>query len=484
MGYGGNLTMPSKPLLYNTLAVTDFGYYTDSITSEKMLVIKDLGLAIPYVSGTTVKTKSCATAEQKKIVALDLDITCPCEECEYEFGIKIEKYVQKPGVLNSIYTPQSKFYGGRLPKVQECTSGEMADSDVLLMIKTIIEAIRDDVGTGGTKDDPAAVLAGMRYAFSDDDNTDNSVMTITIDGTTTTITADGSVANQMVAKINANTTVNPYVRADAYAEDYFYLSSKVNGQYFTAAAGTDITLESTNDLPQIVISQKEPGERFEVVFDDGFATKSTTGIVVLTGFTTVGSGTTTLYIDGTSVGASTDNTTVATMYGNLNTAIGAEDAYAYIYDGDDLYVSIVMGSTVSSFDLVFSATSTTSISGYAFSPLGKWAYLTADDVYREFSQLGHQGALAMQKRQTMPLADTDYCKYIIEWTQATASIHGASHGDTYKSTLVLYVAESAIDDLLWDDTNEMWENQTDADLDSGTFTADLSFTTMLAEWYS
>lgn len=101
---------------------------------------------------------------------------------------------------------------------------------------------------------------------------------------------------------------------------------------------------------------------------------------------------------------------------------------------------------------------------------GSWAVLTPDDVYREFSQMAHDGALANQHRVVKPL-NAAYSKYIFTILQGVNAIHGASHGDTYTTEIHVYIPSSQIAGDKWDASNFMWESTAD---DAG-FIVDTTF---------
>lgn len=92
---------------------------------------------------------------------------------------------------------------------------------------------------------------------------------------------------------------------------------------------------------------------------------------------------------------------------------------------------------------------------------------TADDVYRTFSHLQHDGDLANQHRVEKP-NNAAYTKYIFEILSPTAGFHGASSGHTNHLQIEIYVLTSQISGNKWDAANFMWESTAD----DGGFTAD------------
>ena len=101
---------------------------------------------------------------------------------------------------------------------------------------------------------------------------------------------------------------------------------------------------------------------------------------------------------------------------------------------------------------------------------GSWAVLTPDDVYREFSQMAHDGSLANQHRVEKPM-NVPYSKYIFTLLQGVNAIHGASHGDTYTTQIHVYIPSSLVSTDLWDASDLMWESVAD----DATFVADTTF---------
>jgi hypothetical protein len=467
-----NLTQPIPKFLFNTLVTADFGVYTDSVLSAKMLLIKKEGIAIPYVSGKSSSTKISPDEGAGKSVYLVLSTVCPCEECHYEYGIKVVKSVKRPGVLNDKYYPESRFYGSELANVQECTAGVMAAADVLAMEDEILAQIGADAD---------ASVDGFRvYEMSDDDASDTSTLTITIAGVTTTITKTGAhVATitgeaQMVAAINGEAAVNTVVfAARGITADKFWIISLASGGLFTAAAGTDTTLIQRGML----LDSKVVDEPFRVETEDGFATQTGWYHFKLSASDAyAANANVTMYnkVAGTwNTRAITSDTNIATVVAAINS--GAAEVNASLMDTDKIWV--LGDATVQGMDVAIPAGSNLTLFEF-MTATGEWSYMTSDDVFRVFMHNPSHGVLSeMSYSQNKPVDGTSYTKYIIKNTSDVAQLSGgAGHMGTFFKEVHLYIATSYLATDIWDATDYMYE------ADNAAFTADQTFDEVLTYW--
>ena len=469
-----NLTQPIPKLLFNTLVTADIGVFTDPVTSYKMLLFKKAGFSIPYISSTACSSTKISPDEGAgKSVLLTFSTVCPCEECNYEYGIKVIKSVKRPGVLNDDYYPEPRFYGSVLSNVQACTAGVMAAADVLAMEDEVLSQIGDDTD--------ASVDAFRVYEIEDDTPANESTFTITIDGTTTTITGAGDHStpsitgeSDMIATTNGTAAVNTTVfAARGITDAKLYIIGLTSGAVFTVAAGTTTTVLGR----YMLLDSKVVDEPFHVESDDGFVTQTgwyhyelsasdayaananVTMYTKLSGSWT----TTTLASD----------TNIATVVAALNAAAG--EVNASIVDTNKIWV--LGDSTVQGMDVTIPAGSNLTLFDF-FTATGEWSFLTSDDVFRVFMHNPSHGALSqMSYSQNKPIDGTSYTKYIFKCTSDVAQLAGgAGHMGTFFKEVHMYVTTSYLATDIWDATDYMYE------ADNAAFTADQTFDEVIVYW--
>ena len=108
----GNLVEITPVLLVNTITAADFGMYTDSLTSVKMLMFKKAGFTIPKTTNGGF-IKSSAVTGQVKISYFQLNDIAPADPTRYNFGVTIDPIRQNPGIQSVPYVG-AKFYGGEM----------------------------------------------------------------------------------------------------------------------------------------------------------------------------------------------------------------------------------------------------------------------------------------------------------------------------------------------------------------------------------
>lgn len=147
----GNLKQSPKEILLNSLDATKVSVYARSIGNDDyqaVMLIKDLGIEIPgaIIGGSSSMiqcVKNCTDLGAKKIVSLEFAPPCPCEECNWEYGITINHKDSPLGVQTRYFPAPSKFYGSSFPRV-ECTDGFVDDDYVLRAENDILEQICKD----------------------------------------------------------------------------------------------------------------------------------------------------------------------------------------------------------------------------------------------------------------------------------------------------------------------------------------------------
>lgn len=472
-GYGGNLTFPVRPYLFNTVTAADMGYYTDSITGKKNLILKKDGIQIPFVSGSTVKTVISPLPGEYKSVRLVVNPACPCEDCNYEYGIVITKKVKRPGVGNSDYYPTGRFYGDKLHRIGTCSNGIMAAADIAIIENEIMSQITADTGGGMENSTPAIVGAKKYYLISDDDDSDASVISVTHGGATvtvTSVTAAFNLATVFNAQANVNAKLVCYQYDKTGTTRKFLITSIDDGYEFTIAAGTDTSIVEKG----LLLTAKNLDIQFEVEAQLGvFEVKNGISLTSVTGCTYTNVNQLDMRIDGTRLEVPFD-TNLATSVAAINTAqtgkfgVAAKDTTMLVMLNPDYADKMTAFAGVVATDAVHKA------ADFNHSSKASFPFLTPDDVFVEFSQLRHLGGLLSMVHDEKPIKDVEYVKINISYTKSGhAAIHGASHGVDYKSGYTLYIRKS-----VYDDTTAKWAT---AGMEAGT---DISLQTMIGNWYS
>lgn len=166
----GNLNYSATDILLNSVSVDKVGLFFatgDGPENVATLLIKQLGITIPgalYDDGVfdTARhircTKNCSQAGQLKEVRYELAPLCPCEECNFEYGITVQHQDSPAGEQIRYFAPPQKFYGNKIKRV-ECTDGFINDDYVLRMEDDIISQI--------DADDHAFVTSYRGYDFGE-----------------------------------------------------------------------------------------------------------------------------------------------------------------------------------------------------------------------------------------------------------------------------------------------------------------------------
>jgi len=454
----GNLSKPIPKLLFNTLAASDFGISQDMLIALQGSYFRPgfkfhaLGVGLEmecYMTGCITREKIEPDDGSIKCQLLTINDLCPCEDCNYEYGITIEGTVRDPGVLNDNYYPTNRFYGSVLDNVQECSDGTMSEEDVLLMEDTILKQIFDD--------EDAIVEAGRMYLISDDDATDESTLVINSNGNTITITVAGDHSTPAVTGISDFVTaINVQLAGEITAfpgatDTEFYLISPVGGANFTVEAGTDTSIT----WRKIAIRQKDVNVQFHVKYDNSFVA----GIEGCYGFmldcTDDSVADVDIYFQDGS-GDSFSEADIDDLVDSINDAdIGLR---AVNVDGYHVWVTGVQEFDDLSIRVTFPAGSSILLVGLVQDPFGRFPYLTSDDVFRVFMHVPQNGMLSnMTYRRNEPIDGERYVKYILTSTcdHVDSLSEGASHLNLFRGSIEIYILESLVDDLLWDSNDWM-----------------------------
>lgn len=442
MSLGGNLTYPKPALLINNLTAADLGVFTDTANgSRKVLQFKKIGYGLPAITGKTTVEKSTYRPAIRKGVLVELSNVCPCEECGFEYNLSITKMVQQPGVNNSVIEDESRDYGGRLAKVQECTNGIMAAADLLAMEDDILEQIAADDGTGN--DEGAIVDAYRAYllTFTQADlSGEGDAVTLTYLsslGVSTAVTLNAATAELNACIINDNTTVDDGVRAIAASATSILIIGLVEGDTFTLSETGDLVSSLSR---YIYLVSNNDDYKFQVSFDKGFATVTGISLFTLNVGTVTTTGVSVTWGNGSWTTA-TAATTIANLLTELNSDISASGGYAGSESGaDSTWITIVnIGSEP--FDVKVSRASTVTITENV-NPLGRWESMTSDDVFRYFANKHFDGMASNLHYKEQVVDGGEYWKLTFKSLIDSYGLEGASHGGTYEMEVTLFILDT------------------------------------------
>ena len=477
-GLGGNLNYKDRPLLITNLTVADFGVYLetnpDTGGTTKHLVVKKIGLDIPYNSSAVIRQSNTMEGALKSVL-LSINAPCPCQDCNYEYGIEIVRKVKNPGVLNDVISPRRRFYGGNIETIGTCSNGEMSDADKLTMEDEILNQILLDRGLGTREE---AIVDGRRLYLITVAAANDQRLTITDADGDETITMDtGSTALTIANDINSNTKG---LYAFAISTTRIAITSSAVGKLFTLADGGGAGTITVFDR-YLWITSRSVDDQFEVAFENGFLTLTRFNMLKLTNAYTAGN--LKIAVGGTATANIAGNAASATFAGSINTAIGNASitgVYAsYNNQGsiEDIYIySGVQELKVKTLNT--GVTVAVQYSGGGVYPAMNW-----EEVFREFAQASGNNGLSHLVPLTQPAEGDKYCKLTIEITNTIGSEHGANYGNSYKQVQTIYIKQGKGSDHLWHDpatsaASGMWESTAD----SGTFSATKDINDLIAWW--
>lgn len=481
-----NLTYPNQEILYNSLSATKIGVYTDSVTSKKKLLLKDMGVEIPWDANNTSITTQTTTYGVRKSKLIKLRGVEPASIYEYEYGVRVVRKFQFPAVnTQSEFKNDSKFYGSRFPKLT-VSAGSIADADLVIMEDEIIKQITGDTGYSHITD--GAVVDARRVYYIDDSTanhtSDATGFTVTFADGTTYAFAIGTTftAGQIAIQFNANSNVNTLLRAYRVGTNKYAITSINAGYSFTIGtevAGADI------DERFIELSSKWTDPSWEVELDPIFATQEkfyhynlyASSYVAATQNVTIN-------VNGTdhSVASSTN---IATVAAAVNSAVSTHGVWA-TYDATTIYVAaediasltnILMtipdGSTLTIPTTFLDTRQGVKVITQSFDGTGRYDLLAYAQVYHKFMGKGHDGDLSMMRPQELPEKNVKYKIYNIYLNSTIGGGAGANHSDIYtqKVSICVKKSETLVDYF----TNGSW-------MDDAGAAPDRTFEELLTYW--
>lgn len=283
----GNLNYSPTDILLNSVSVDKVGLYFHDLgnnTGQAMLLIKDLGISIPgaiyslsqgspdsLLHKPTSCAFNCVNPGQLKVVRYVFTPVCPCEECDYEYGITIHHKDSSKAAQIRYFPPPQKYLGGRFERV-ECTAGFIDDTYVN---RAELDIIRQNMA-----DQYSFVNIWRQYDVGDFAAGETIGFTLSVPG------EDDLVVSVLWDDDSAGTPPDP--------EDFDDFLTNIN----TALDGTGVTAigdESTGTVTlvgdyglQFTISQNAYAARYlyvgqkypEVTFDVTYPQDMATGTVI------------------------------------------------------------------------------------------------------------------------------------------------------------------------------------------------------------
>jgi hypothetical protein len=491
-----NLKYPNMHYIITALTVKDFAIFTktdpETGVAERQLLIKKGSQVLPWISTTA----NSIVVEQTKLgayksILLKVNAPAPCDLCHYEYGVNVHVKYQQPGNQNDQYYPVAKHYGGVLEAIQTPSGGYMADSDILLMEDTILTGICNDQATINVRE-PAIVTARRLYILTTA-AANSAIYNITVGATTTVVTANtGSTVLTQANDINATAAITASIVAFAIDATHIAITSVNCGLLFTVAdGGGATTLSGITRYMWIYALNADP--KFYIDWDSSawnWATVTPFNLLVLDN-TSAAAGNSVMYVGGTASGNIANNATSTTYAASITgSSIGSGGgAPAYVYasayaTAGSVYVYVYSGAN----EVRIKSLGTAGVTvNKQFSGKGVWPSLTWQQVFNVFMNANGMEPLSNYVYNSQPAPDSLWNKIVLTIDTNTAAIHGASHRDTYRQVVEIYIQQGYGGTNLWDASGYRWENNADAVAGlggdtAGTFTADKTINDILDTW--
>lgn len=437
-----NLKDVKLEMLFNALDTKNFGMYTDTITSQSMLIMKNHGEslpsggAFPYQASVRVE-KSCEDLGVRQLTLLSLNGYCPCEDCDYDYGVFIKAKAKDPGQFNNLEHIQGHGYSGKLDRI-ECTTGYLNDNLVLAMEDDIIQQVTAD--TKWYAD--AARVYRVKLA-----NDGSEEIDITIGSVTTNI----ALANVLIQDattgayagntniINADAAVNGNIRAIAISDDEMLIIGKP-GVLFTIANGAGITAISIEER-YIAFMSRTADVQILVEYEQKWATYHQAWLFTLTNPTAAVTDAVSINENGTIDVVNETNVTTTANYGFWDTAL--TNAYLTYNNTANLWYFAGMDDLgVEMLDIRITGKGTSTIK--LASGMARFSAMTNDEVFRVFALQQNMGFLSPLVHSEQPIPGVSYCKFAITVSQSGFPGQDVSEITTHKKRVDIYVPRNLV----------------------------------------
>lgn len=235
----GNLVRGSEKILVNSVDQTIFGAFIRSADSVRMLVHKPTGIHIPGTAASMSVKCGFGQEEVLETMLVNLYAPYPCETCNYVAVMNMEAIPFKNGRIET-HREEYRAYTAKVDSLGIASGVEIATADKLSIYRQLVPNINADKYRFAD--------AGMVWVVTDEDSDDASTLVITLqDGTQHTISADETTS--LATVINANTSLNPYMKAYTPSvtnsnDDYTCIIESIVPVFFEVTAGTDTSVEA------------------------------------------------------------------------------------------------------------------------------------------------------------------------------------------------------------------------------------------------
>jgi hypothetical protein len=454
-----NLKDVKLEMLFNTLNTQNFGMYTDPISGQRTLIMKNHGESLP-VGGTfpnqAVATieKSCEDLGVRQLVLLSLNGYCPCEDCDYGYGVFIKAIAKDPGQFNDLEHIQGRGYSGKLDRI-ECTAG--------LLNEDLVYQMEDDIITQVAADTKwyADAFRAYRVVLANDGFEE---VDITIAGVTTNIQLAGNVIQDADANggytgntniINATPAVNADVRAIAISDTEMIIVGR-SGLIFTIADGGGQTTIHIDDR-YLGFMSKQADIKITVEYDQKWAQYHQGWMYTLSDPTATTTNAVSINENGTIAVVDESIVSTAANYALWNAAL--TNAYlTYNNTADVWYFAGMDDLGVEMLDIRITGVGTSTI--ILASGTYRFSTMTNDEVFRVFALQQNMGDLAPQMRMEQPLANTPYCKFAIRVTRQGFPGQDVSETTVHTKRIDIYVPRNLVYVDHW--TNGSWMDEVEA----------------------
>ena len=476
-----NLRGIKHKILFNSLTGHSAGMYTDSVTSNDILFLREHGIQIENGGvGADVRIeKSCYDPGNLKMTLLELTGICPCDDCNTEYGILLRSRAKDPGQFNNLEHMQVRAYSTMLDRV-ECTAGYLNADLVLAMEDDLIKQINADIARSGMQGGPAKAFRVYRVTT---DNSGNEILDVTINGTTTTVTLNetkligttqGGADDGNANIINGTAAINPYVRCIPISTTEFLLIGQANGEEFYAEDGGGAST-LTFDHRYLGIVAKDPMIQVDVEYDSKWADVVNGWLFIHTAPTAITANAISIAVNTTAIAMVQENTVDVTHLAAIQAPLtaGGGGMASYNDTADVFYIAGIEDLGVQKLDVKLTTLATSTYVS-SMTPFGRFPQMTNDEVFRVFNNAQHMGKLSTEMRMEQPLPNTNYCKFAI--TGRVRDVVAQPGVDSYEDREIrvdIYVPESIIHTDHW--INGSWNDETEVG-------ADRHFQELLENW--
>ncbi len=438
----GNLKYQNVPILLNNPSADNINFYFDTIEDTLKMFFPKVGVTIP-LDGTTRMTASLPNIATKKIVGLEVNGLCPCQECNFEYGLSVELMPPKPGVDNDYYYPKMAHLYSKILKLSACSSGYMAIVDQKTMINEVHRQMNAD------PDLTPYIECEYMYILSEVDAENDG---FAIDGTKYLAGATLKDTIEVKEALIAGSATGVEFIPTSETTGIILLDSTKRGAVISAEGDAKIngTATTADIVPKLYFRSLTEDWDFNLKIDEtnfkklpfSYAEWPKIDAAINT-YVAVGD----VFLKATS----TDNDAFGQALRKTDGSAGAFKDVANFYAGysdtvDKEFTTVYLpNKNISVFPEITKDVDPTSVYGAKT----VFKQLTADDVWKVFANNAHLGALSNLVRQDKPVNE-EFVRFTLVYDgHKSNSFHGASQGGNAQQRVTFYVPYSKIDDHIY-----------------------------------